>query len=162
MIIRGRVHKFGDDVNTDEIIAARYLNLTSEKDLGRYCMESLDKNFFKKVKKSDIIIGGKNFGCGSSREHAPRAIKGCNVSCVIAKSFARIFFRNAINIGLPIFEISESKEIKQNDLLEIDINKGIIKNLTSKKTYKSSAFTGFMQDLVKAGGLMKWVKKHKK
>jgi len=162
MAVRGRVHKFGDDVNTDEIIAARYLNLTSEKDLGKYCMESLDKSFSKKIKKNDIIVAGRNFGCGSSREHAPRAIKGCGVSCVIAKSFARIFFRNAINIGLPIFELGDTKRIKQNDLLEIDINKGIINNLSNKKEYKSQAFSGFKQELVSAGGLMKWVKKHKK
>ncbi|MBM3251426.1 MAG: 3-isopropylmalate dehydratase small subunit [Candidatus Omnitrophica bacterium] len=162
MHIKGKVHKFSDDVNTDEIIAARYLNLTSENDLGRYCMESLDKDFFKKVKKNDIIVAGKNFGCGSSREHAPRAIKGCGISCVIAESFARIFFRNAINIGLPIFEVKDTSVIKSNDLLEIDINKGIIKNLSSHKIYQSSAFSGFMQELVNAGGLMNWVKRHKK
>lgn len=162
MIIKGRVHKFGDDVNTDEIIAARYLNLTADKDLGLHCMESLDKDFSKKLEKNDVIVAGKNFGCGSSREHAPRAIKGCGISCVIAKSFARIFFRNAINLGLPIFEIPEANKIKQNDLLEIDVNKGIIKNLTTKKTYKTSAFSGFMQELVNSGGLMKWVQKRNK
>ena len=161
-MLKARVHKFKDDVNTDEIIAARYLNLTSEKDLGRHCMESLDKDFYKKVKKNDIIIAGKNFGCGSSREHAPRAIKGCGISCVIAKSFARIFFRNAINIGLMIFEIPNAGQIKENDLLEINPEKGIIKNLSSKKEYKSQEFSGFMKELVKAGGLMKWVKKRKK
>jgi len=161
MIIKGRVHKFADDVNTDEIIAAQYLNLTKEEDLGRHCMETLDKDFLKKVKKSDIIVAGKNFGCGSSREHAPRAIKGCGISCVIAGSFARIFFRNAINIGLPIFEIKNTSDIKSNDLLEIDVNKGIIKNLSNNKIYRSSAFSGFMQELVNSGGLMNWVRKRK-
>lgn len=161
MIIKGRVHKFADDVNTDEIIAAQYLNLTKEEDLGKHCMETLDKDFAKKVRKSDIIVAGKNFGCGSSREHAPRAIKGCGVSCVIAGSFARIFFRNAINIGLPIFEIKNTSDIKSNDLLEIDVNKGIIKNLSNNKIYRSSGFGGFMQELVNAGGLMNWVRKRK-
>jgi 3-isopropylmalate/(R)-2-methylmalate dehydratase small subunit len=159
MIIKGRVHKFGDDINTDEIIAARYLNLISDKELGKHCMESLDKSFFRKLKKSDIIVAGRNFGCGSSREHAPRAIKGSGISCIIAESFARIFFRNAINLGIPIFELREAKEIEEDDLLEVDINKGIIKNLTSKKVYQSSAFSGFMQELINAGGLMKWIKR---
>ncbi|HOX53951.1 MAG TPA: 3-isopropylmalate dehydratase small subunit [Candidatus Omnitrophota bacterium] len=162
MIIKGKVHRFADDVNTDEIIAAQYLNLTKEEDLGKHCMETLDRDFVKKVKKSDIIVAGKNFGCGSSREHAPRAIKGCGISCVIAESFARIFFRNAINIGLPIFEIKDTSDIKSNDLLEIDVDKGIIKNLNNNKTYHSSAFSGFMQELVNAGGLMNWVRKRKK
>ncbi len=161
MILKGRAYKFGDDINTDDIIAAQYLNLTDEKELGKLCMENIDKDFIKNIKKSDIIVAGKNFGCGSSREHAPRAIKGAGISCVIAQSFARIFFRNAINIGLPIIELSQAKNIRQQDLLEVDLKKGVIRNLSQHKTYNSKSFPEFMQGLVKAGGLMNWVKKEK-
>ncbi len=158
-MIKGKAHKFGNDINTDEIIAAKYLNLTDDKELGSHCMETLDADFSRKVSAGDIIVAGKNFGCGSSREHAPIAIKGAGISCVVAKNFARIFFRNTINIGLPILEVSEAGEINSQDLLEIDLAKGEVKNLTKNKTYKSASFPKFMQELVDAGGLMNWVKR---
>ncbi|MFC1594278.1 3-isopropylmalate dehydratase small subunit [Candidatus Omnitrophota bacterium] len=161
MILKGKAHTFGDDINTDDIIAAYYLNLTDEKELGKYCMENIDKDFIKRVKKSDIIVAGKNFGCGSSREHAARAIKGAGISCVIAQSFARIFFRNAINTGLPILELPKARKIKKGDTLVVDLKNGIIKNATQKTNYTSKSFPEFMQELVKAGGLMKWVKRMK-
>lgn len=159
MIIKGRVHKFGGDINTDDIIAAKYLVSTDAKELGRHCLENIRPDFVKKVKAGDIIVAGKNFGCGSSREHAPLAIKGCSVSCVIAKSFAAIFFRNAINIGLPFLELEDIDKIKEGDLLEIDLASGIIKNLTQNKTYKTQAFPGFLQEIVKQGGLMEYIKR---
>lgn len=160
-MIKGKAYKFGNDINTDEIIAAKYLNLTDEGELGKHCMETLVADFSKKVSVGDIIVGGKNFGCGSSREHAPRAIKGAGISCVIAKDFARIFFRNAINIGLPILEVEQAQEINNGDLLEVDLSKGVIKNLMQNKVYKSSPFPEFMQELVHVGGLINWVKKRK-
>ncbi|MFC1704548.1 3-isopropylmalate dehydratase small subunit [Candidatus Omnitrophota bacterium] len=161
MILKGRAYMFGDDINTDDIIAAQYLNLTDGKALGKYCMENIDKDFIKKIKKSDIIVAGKNFGCGSSREHAARAIKGAGISCVIAQSFARIFFRNAINTGLPILELPKARSVKTGDVLEVHLQKGLIKNLSQHKTYVSKHFPEFMQELIKAGGLMQWVKKNK-
>ncbi len=160
MKLKGRVHKFGNDVNTDEIIPARYLNTTDHEELAKHCMEDADASFASKVKKGDVIVAGRNFGCGSSREHAPISIKACGVSCVIAKSFARIFYRNAINIGLPIIELKQaSKAIKQSDYLEIDLNAGIIKNLTKNKQYKTHAFPQFMQKIINAGGLMKYIRR---
>ena len=159
MIIKGKVHKFGKDINTDDIIAAKYLNTTDPKELGKYCMETIASDFIKNVKSGDIIVADKNFGCGSSREHAPIAIKGCGIALVIAESFARIFFRNSINIGLPILESKDIKKIKQGDELEVDLSKGEIKNITQKTVYKSHAFATFMQELIQSGGLMKWVKK---
>jgi len=161
MIIEGKAYKFGNNINTDEIIAAKYLNSTDAKELGRHCMESIDRDFVKRINPGDIIVAGKNFGCGSSREHAPLAIKGAGISCVIAESFARIFFRNAINIGLPILELHQAKGIIQKDKLKIDLIRGEIKNLTKNKVYKSSTFPGFMQQIVKCGGLMNWTKKLK-
>jgi len=158
MIIKGRVHKFGDDINTDDIIAAKYLNTTDPKELGRRCMETISPDFSQKVKQGDIIVAGKNFGCGSSREHAPVAIKGCGVSLVIAENFARIFFRNSINIGLPILELKQSKKINAGDELEVDLAKGEVKNLTQNVKYKSEVFASFMQELIQAGGLMKWIR----
>ena len=160
MIIKGRVHKFGDDINTDDIIAAKYLISTDAKELGRYCMESISPEFSAKVDAGDIIVAGKNFGCGSSREHAPLAIKGCGIAAVIAKSFAAIFFRNAINIGLPFLELQEVDKINESDSLEIDLTSGIIKNLTRNQTYKTQAFPRFLQDIVEDGGLMNYIKKH--
>ena len=157
MILRGKTHKFGDDVNTDDIIAAKYLVTTDPIELGRKCMETIAPDFVKKSAKGDIIAAGKNFGCGSSREHAPIAIKGAGISCVIAKSFARIFYRNAINIGLPILEIARADEIHNADELEIDLVKGEIKNITQDKIYKSEGFPEFMQKIVEAGGLMRWI-----
>jgi len=163
MKIKGKARKFGNNVNTDEIVPARFLNVSDAKELGRHCMEGITPGFAKKVKKGDIIVGGKNFGCGSSREHAPVSIKACGISCVVAVSFARIFYRNAINIGLPILECSDAGKISQGDLLEIDLNKGAIKNLTKKRTYFAQSFPKFMQDLIKAGGLMQWIgKRHTK
>ncbi len=158
MRIKGRVWKFGDDINTDEIIPARFLNTTDPKELGQHCMAGIDEEFVKKAKKGDIIVAGKNFGCGSSREHAPVSIKGAGLSCVIAESFARIFFRNAINIGLPIIELpGASKEIDEGDELEIDLEKGLVKNKSKRKEYKISKFPEFMQEIINAGGLLEWV-----
>jgi len=159
IILKGTVHKYGSNVNTDEIIPARYLNTTDPEILAKYCMEDIDKDFVKRVKKGDIIVAENNFGCGSSREHAPIAIKAAGVSAVIANSFARIFFRNAINIGLPILESPEAvKAIKNGDTIEINLNKGIIKNLTKKEEYKAQPFPEFMQKIIKAGGLLGYIK----
>jgi 3-isopropylmalate/(R)-2-methylmalate dehydratase small subunit len=158
MIIRGRAHKFGDDINTDDIIAAKYLVSTDPEELGRHCMQNIRPNFIKEVKKNDIIVAGKNFGCGSSREHASLAIKGCGISAVIAKSFAGIFFRNAINIGLPFLESAVVDKIFDGDLLEIDLGKGIIKNISKKETYKTQPFPEFLQKIIQAGGLMNYIK----
>ena len=159
MKFKGRAHKFGNNVNTDEIIPARYLSTTDAKELAGHCMENIDADFAGRVKKGDIIVAGKNFGCGSSREHAPLSIKSCGAACVIASSFARIFYRNAINIGLPILESKEAaSKIKEGDLVEINLAKGEIKNLSHKEIYRAQAFPEFMQELIKAGGLIKWVK----
>ena len=158
MKIKGKVWKFGDHINTDDIIAARYLNTTDEKELASHCMETIRPEFSKNVKKGDVIVAGENFGCGSSREHAPISIKGCGISAVIAKSFARIFLRNSINIGLPVIELKEADEINENDEVEIDFEKGEIKNLTTGKTYKFPSYPEFLNEIIKHGGLMKWVK----
>lgn len=158
MIIKGIAHKFSDDINTDDIISAKYLVSTDAKELGRHCMESIRPDFVNKVTVGDIIVAGKNFGCGSSREHAPLAIKGCGIQAVIAKSFAAIFFRNAINIGLPFLELSNTEQISDGDLLEIDLSSGIIKNLSKNNDYTTEPFPSFLQEIVKRGGLMKWIK----
>ncbi len=159
MQIKGKAWKFGDDIDTDAIIPARYLNTSDPYELAKHCMEDADKTFASKVKKGDIIVAGKNFGCGSSREHAPVAIKYAGVSCVIAKDFARIFFRNAFNIGLPIFESEEaSKKIDEGDEIEILADKGIIKNLTKSQEYIVKPIPPFMQELVAAGGLINYAK----
>lgn len=158
MILKGRAWKFGDNVNTDEIIPAKYLVTTDAKELGTHCMDGIDSEFSKKVTKGDVIVAGKNFGCGSSREHAPLSIKGCGVSCVIAESFARIFFRNSINIGLPIFESKEAAVgIEDKDEVEVDASRGEIKNLTKNEVYTSKPMPEFILELIKAGGLMNWV-----
>ena len=150
----------GGQENTDEIIPARYLNTTDPAALAKYCMEDIDKNFVKKVAKGDIIVAENNFGCGSSREHAPIAIKASGVSAVIANSFARIFFRNSINIGLPILESPEAvKAIKNGDEVEVNLTRGIIKNLTENKEYKAQPFPEFMRKIIKAGGLLGYIKK---
>ena len=163
MKFKGKVWKFGNNIDTDAIIAAKYLVTTDAKELGSHCMESIQDDFAKKVKPGDIIIGGKNFGCGSSREHAPLAVKGCGVSCVIAESFARIFYRNSINMGLPIIENPKAaKEIKSGDKIEVDTNLGLIKNLSNNKIYKSAPFPEFIQEIIKHGGLLNWVKKSTK
>ena len=158
MIIKGKVHKFGDNINTDDIIPAKYLVYTAAKELGKHCLEGVRPNFVSKVNPGDIIVAGKNFGCGSSREHAPLAIKGCGVAAVVAKSFAAIFFRNAINIGLPFLELKEADKINDGDALEIDVARGIIKNLTRKENYKIETFPQFLQEIIEQGGLMNWMK----
>jgi len=154
----GKAWKFGDDVNTDEIVPARYLNVSDALELASHCMEDIDPDFMKKISKGDIIVADKNFGCGSSREHAPLAIKTAGISCVIAESFARIFYRNSINIGLPILECEEAaSKISEGDQIEIDLSSGIITNLTKKETYKAQPFPEFMQKIISAGGLMNYV-----
>jgi 3-isopropylmalate/(R)-2-methylmalate dehydratase small subunit len=158
MFIKGRVHKFGDDINTDDIIAAKYLVSTDAKELGRHCLETVSPDFAVSVKPGDIIVAGKNFGCGSSREHAPLAIKGCGVSAVVAKSFAAIFFRNAINIGLPFLELTDAAGIANSDEIEIDLSRGQIKNVTKGQTYQTQPFPEFLQGIVKAGGLMSYIR----
>lgn len=161
MLIKGKVHKFGDDINTDDVIAAKYLVSTDAKELGKHCMESIRPNFVSKVQTGDIIVAGKNFGCGSSREHAPLAIKGCGISAVIARSFAAIFFRNAINIGLPFLELSDIDKINNGDLLEIDLSSGTIKNLNQNKVYSTGPFPEFLEEIIKQQGLMNWIKTKK-
>jgi len=157
-MIKGKAHKFGSDINTDDIISAKYLVSTDAKELGAHCMESIAPDFAKRVAPGDIIVAGNNFGCGSSREHAPVAIKGCGISAVIARSFAAIFFRNAINIGLPFVESNDADKIKEGDLIEIDLAGGIIKNLTQNETYKTQGFPEFLRELVEKGGLMNYIK----
>ncbi|MFZ3122692.1 MAG: 3-isopropylmalate dehydratase small subunit [Thermodesulfovibrionales bacterium] len=160
MIIKGRNWKFGNDIDTDAIIPARYLNTSDPAELAKHIMEDADKNFPNKVKAGDVIVAGKNFGCGSSREHAPIAIKAAGIQAVIAKSFARIFYRNAFNIGLAIFESEEASEkIKEGDEIEIDADKGLIRNITSGESYKANPIPPFMQELIAAGGLVEWTKK---
>lgn len=160
MKIKGKVWKFGDNIDTDAIIPARYLNTSEPKELAKHVMEDADRDFPSKVKPGDIIIAGKNFGCGSSREHAPIAIKAAGIQAVIAKSYARIFFRNAFNIGLPIFEVPELiDEAVEGDLVEIDMDSGEIVNLTKDKKYTTKPIPAFMQELIKSGGLVEWTKK---
>ncbi len=161
MKFNGNVWKFGADVDTDAIIPARYLNTSDPKELAKHCMEdSTNPEFMKKMKPGDIIVAGKNFGCGSSREHAPIAIKAAGVSCVVAKSFARIFYRNCFNMGLPIFESAEAVEgIKEGDRIEVDADAGVIRNLATNTTFKVAPVPPFMQELISAGGLMAYTKK---
>ena len=151
MKANGKVIKYGDNIDTDVIIPARYLNTTDHKELASHCMEDIDKEFVNKVKDGDIMVGGANFGCGSSREHAPIAIKASGISCVIAKDFARIFYRNAINIGLPILECAEaSEDIDEGNEVEVDFDTGVITNKTKNKTYQAVAFPEFMQGIINA------------
>ena len=158
MKAHGDVFKFGDNVDTDVIIPARYLNSSEPKELAAHCMEDIDKDFVKKVKKGDLIVANKNFGCGSSREHAPIAIKAAGVSCVIAETFARIFYRNAINIGLPIIECKEAAEnIDAGDEVEVDFDSGMIYNRTKGTEFKGQAFPEFMQKIIKAEGLISYI-----
>ena len=160
MKAHGIVHKYGDNVDTDVIIPARYLNTASHKELAAHCMEDIDADFVKNVKEGDIIVAEKNFGCGSSREHAPIAIKASGISCVIASTFARIFYRNSINIGLPILECDEAAhEIKNGDEIDIDFDTGVITNKTKNKIYQAVAFPEFMQGIINAGGLVEYIKK---
>ena len=158
MKAHGTVFKYGDNVDTDVIIPARYLNSSDPAELATHCMEDIDKDFVKNVKKGDIIVADKNFGCGSSREHAPIAIKAAGVSCVIAETFARIFYRNAINIGLPIIECKEAAAgIENGDEVEIDFDSGMIYNRTKNTSYKGQAFPEFMQKIIKAEGLINYI-----
>ncbi len=159
MTIKGKVWKFGDDINTDEIIPARYLITTDPKELAKHVMEDADPQFPQKVQPGDIIVAGKNFGCGSSREHAPLAIKGAGISAIIAESFARIFYRNAINLGMIVIESPEiAKETDEGDILEIDIEKGIVKNITKGKEYKIKPLPEDLKKIQEAGGLMEYAK----
>lgn len=153
--VKGTVHKFGDNVDTDVIIPARYLNKSDDAWLASHCMEDIDADFVKKVKLGDIIVAGANFGCGSSREHAPIAIKASGVSCVIASTFARIFYRNAINIGLAILECDEAaREIQEGDVVEVDFNTGVITDITLSKSFKAQPFPDFIQNIIAKGGLI--------
>ena len=155
MKAHGRVHKYGNNVDTDVIIPARHLNTQDHKELASHCMEDIDKDFVNNVKEGDIMVAGDNFGCGSSREHAPIAIKASGIDCVIANTFARIFYRNAINIGLPIMECPEASEkIQAGDEVEIDFDSGVIRNLTRNEEYKAQPFPEFIQKIIKAGGLL--------
>ena len=158
MKANGAVFKYGDNIDTDVIIPARYLNSSDPAELATHCMEDIDKTFTARVKAGDIIVGCKNFGCGSSREHAPIAIKAAGVSCVIAETFARIFYRNSINIGLPIVECPEAaREIKDGDRVEVDFDSGIITDKTTGKSYKGQPFPEFMQKIITAGGLVNYI-----
>lgn len=160
MKAKGLVHKFGDNVDTDVIIPARYLNKSDEAWLASHCMEDIDADFVNKVKPGDIMVAKANFGCGSSREHAPIAIKASGISCVIASTFARIFYRNAINIGLAILECPEAAEdIKEGDEVEVDFDSGLITNCTTSKTYHAQPFPPFIQNIIKNGGLMNSIEK---
>ncbi|HHX49877.1 MAG TPA: 3-isopropylmalate dehydratase small subunit [Clostridia bacterium] len=162
MFLEGNVWKFGNDIDTDAIIPARYMNTSLPEELASHCMEDADPEFIKKVKKGDLIVAGKNFGCGSSREHAPIAIKAAGIGAIIAGSFARIFYRNAINIGLPIFESQEAAEgIRDGDRIRIDEGTGSIVNLTRGETYEARPFPPFMQELIQAGGLMSYIKERR-
>lgn len=159
---RGKAHKYGDNVDTDVIIPARYLNTQDHKELASHCMVDIDKDFVNKVKEGDIMVAGENFGCGSSREHAPIAIKASGISCVIASTFARIFYRNSINIGLPIMESPEaSKSIDDGDIISVDFDSGLIQNETKGETYKAHPFPEFIQDIIAKGGLMNSIKENK-
>jgi len=159
MAFQGTTWKFGNDVDTDVIIPARYLNTSDPKELAKHCMEDIDAQFAGKVKAGDIMVAGKNFGCGSSREHAPVAIKECGVACVIAKTFARIFYRNAFNIGLPILESDEASDrTSEGDRLEVDPEAGVIRNLTKNEVYQATQVPPFMQQIIAVGGLINYVR----
>ena len=163
MVIKGKARLFGDNVNTDVIIPARYLNTSDPTELAAHCMEDLDPKFIERVKPGDILVAGKNFGCGSSREHAPIALKAAGISCIIAQSFARIFFRNALNIGLPILESSEAvSSIREGDPVEVELDKGLIKDLSSGRTFNAQPFPPFMRDLIAEGGLLAYAAKRGK
>ena len=159
MEAQGREHKYGDNVDTDVIIPARYLNTSSHAELAAHCMEDIDADFVNKVKEGEIMVAGKNFGCGSSREHAPIAIKASGISCVIASTFARIFYRNALNIGLAILECEDAAEdIKDGDEVKVDFDTGVITNVTTGKTYQAQPFPPFIQNIITKGGLLNSIK----
>lgn len=160
MKLKGNVFKYGDHVDTDVIIPAKYLNTADPKELAKHCMEDIDTSYAGKVQDGDIIVAGVNFGCGSSREHAPLAIKGSGISCIIAKTFARIFFRNAINIGLPILECSDAVDgISNGDVVEVDTDTGVIKNVTTGAQFMAAPFPPFLQNIIESGGLVKSIAK---
>ncbi len=160
MTLKGKVHKYGADVNTDVIIPARYLNISDPAELAKHCMEDIDPDFVNRVQPGDIVMAATNFGCGSSREHAPLAIKAAGISCIIARSFARIFFRNAINIGLPLLECDEAVDkTGAGDRLEVDLSRGRIKNVTNGMEFTAKPYPDFMAELISAGGLIEYTKK---
>ena len=159
-MLKGKVHKYGADVNTDVILPARYLYLSEPDELAKHCMEDIDAEFLSRVKPGDIMVATTNFGCGSSREHAPLAIKASGIACIIARSFARIFFRNAINIGLPLLECGEAVDnIEASDLVEVDLASGVINNLTRERKFTAKPYPDFMAELIAAGGLIEHTKK---
>lgn len=161
-VLEGKVWRYGDNIDTDVIIPARYLNTFDPKELAKHCMVDIDKDFAQKVRPGDIMVGGKNFGCGSSREHAPVAIKACGVPVVIAASFARIFYRNGINVGLPLMEIGDNVErIHAGDKLSVDLSSGKIRDITTGETFQATPLPGFIQDIAKAGGLIQYVKEYR-
>ena len=161
MKIQGTTHCYGDNIDTDVILPGRYLNLSSHEELAKHCMEDIDKDFVSNIKPGDIIVAGWNFGCGSSREHAPIAIKASGVACIIAKSFARIFYRNAINTGLAILECPEAcDKIKPKDIVSVDFSTGVITDLTTKETFKAQPFPEFIQYIISNNGLLKFIKKN--
>jgi 3-isopropylmalate/(R)-2-methylmalate dehydratase small subunit len=156
----GKAHKFGDHIDTDQIIPARYLVTTDPKELGAHCMEGADPDFVNRVREGDVMVGGVNFGCGSSREHAPVSLRGAGIRCVIAKSFARIFFRNAINLGLPVLECPEAVEnISDGDEIEVNLERGTIHNLTTHQVFQAKPYEPFMMELIQAGGLIEYTKR---
>lgn len=160
MILKGKVYKYGANIDTDAIIPARYLNLSEPKELAKHCMEGIDPHFASKTKPGDFIVATTNFGCGSSREHAPLAIKACGISCVIAKSFARIFFRNSINIGLPLLECAEAADNSDTgDVLEVNLDSGEIKNITKGRSFIAKPYPDFMVELINAGGLIEYTQR---
>ncbi len=162
METKGRVFKYPDNVDTDVIIPARYLNTSDAKELAKHCMEDIDNTYVSRVQKGDVMVAGWNFGCGSSREHAPLVIKTCGTGCVIAKSFARIFYRNAINIGMPILECEiAAEEISDGDEVSVDFDTGVITNITTGKTYKAEPFPTFIQNIIEKGGLLASLKEGK-
>ena len=161
-VLEGKVWRYGDNIDTDVIIPARYLNTFDPKELAKHCMVDIDKDFAQKVRPGDIMVGGKNFGCGSSREHAPVAIKACGVPVIIAASFARIFYRNGINVGLPLMEIGDNVErIHAGDKLSVDLSSRQIRDLTTGETFQAPPLPGFIQDIAKAGGLIQYVKEYR-
>ena len=161
-VLEGKVWRYGDNIDTDVIIPARYLNTFDPKELAKHCMVDIDKDFAQKVRPGDIMVGGKNFGCGSSREHAPVAIKACGVPVIIAASFARIFYRNGINVGLPLMEIGDNVErIHAGDKLSVDLSSGKIRDITTGETFQATPPPGFIQDIAKAGGLIQYVKEYR-
>ena len=161
-VLEGKVWRYGDNIDTDVIIPARYLNTFDPKELAKHCMVDIDKDFAQKVRPGDIMVGGKNFGCGSSREHAPVAIKACGVPVIIAASFARIFYRNGINVGLPLMEIGDNVErIHAGDKLSVDLSSGKIRDLTTGETFQAPPLPGFIQDIAKAGGLIQYIKEYR-